>query len=303
MVDRQQRLEKFAERRPLLVLTGFGAAQLSLWSFVAMVSGHFAPGSELGQRPLPLVTALFAANFLLYLASLGIIWNSRATSENGGPLLRIVLLFAFVFRLMLWWSQPIEEDDFYRYLWDGRVLASGINPYHYTPAQVASALEGGTEGGTAGPDLENLAALLRRSPEVHEIFSRVEHRSVPTLYPPLSQAVFALTALATPERASVPTQLRLLKLVLAVFDVTTIALVVGLLRNLGQPAERVLAYAWCPLVLKEFANSGHIDSIAVCLTTAVLWLLTRRCEATANSLPIVRRRFGPSAIDWLASVL
>jgi len=37
----------------------------------------------------------------------------------------------------------------------------------------------------------------------------------------------------------------------------------------------VVLYAWCPLVLKEFANSGHLDVIAVFLTTLALWLAVR----------------------------
>jgi len=131
--------------------------------------------------------------------------------------------------------------------------------------------------------MERLVDLLRRSPEVVSIFSRIEHRGVATIYPPLSQAVFAATAWLTPERASVQAQIRVLKGVLLTFDLATIGLVMGLLINLGQPPARVLAYAWCPLVLKEFANSGHLDSIAVALTTATLWLLTLSRSRNAPS--------------------
>jgi len=176
-------------------------------------------------------------------------------------------------------------------------LASGVNPYRYSPAQVEAA----RNEGAATQELERLARLLRRSPELSTIVSHIEHRSVPTIYPPLSEGVFGVAALVTPERAAVPAQVRVLKAILLLFDVATIGLVIGLLRNLGQPPARVVAYAWCPLVLKEFANTGHLDSIAVCLTVAMLWLLTKpRLVMTATSTP---HASSPTTNDWLASGL
>ena len=132
-----------------------------------------------------------------------------------------VLLFAVLFRVALLWSQPIQELDLYRYLWDGRVLATGINPYRYSPAQVEAA----RDGALATPQLEGLVNVLQRSPEVAKIFSHIDHRSVPTIYPPLSEAVFAATALVTPERASVRAQVGVLKGVLLLFDLAHLVFV------------------------------------------------------------------------------
>lgn len=276
-----------------------GVVQLLLWIAVAVAAERFDPGSNFGRRPFLLVTGLLAANFLLYLASLTLVWRAPNSSRAVRRQWRMVFLFAVLFRLALWWSQPIQELDLYRYLWDGRVLAAGINPYRYSPAQVEAA----RENASANEELQHLNQLLHRSPEVSHIFSLIDHRSVPTIYPPLSEAVFAATALITPERAPVRVQVGVFKGVLLLFDLATVALVMGLLRNLGQSPARALAYAWCPLVLKEFANTGHLDAIAVCLTAAVFWLLTlpRReniFAATANRLPL-----RPESRYWLATVL
>jgi len=276
-----------------------GVVQLLLWIAVAVAAERFDPSSNFGRQPFLLVTGLLAANFLLYLASLTLVWRAPNSSRAVRRQWRMVFLFAVLFRLALWWSQPIQELDLYRYLWDGRVLAAGINPYRYSPAQVEAA----RENASANEELQHLNQLLHRSPEVSHIFSLIDHRSVPTIYPPLSEAVFAATALITPERAPVRVQVGVFKGVLLLFDLATVALVMGLLRNLGQSPARALAYAWCPLVLKEFANTGHLDAIAVCLTAAVFWLLTlpRReniFAATANRLPL-----RPESRDWLATVL
>lgn len=50
----------------------------------------------------------------------------------------LVLGFALLFRVVLLWSDPIQEDDFYRYLWNGKVVASGLNPYRFAPQIVES---------------------------------------------------------------------------------------------------------------------------------------------------------------------
>ena len=65
--------------------------------------------------------------FLSYL--LCAFWVCR----NPGCSLGGVLVAAIVFRLTLLGSQPSLSDDVYRYVWDGRVQLSGINPYLHPP--------------------------------------------------------------------------------------------------------------------------------------------------------------------------
>lgn len=285
--------------RALAGLILLGLAQLFLWVMVAGLAGRFAPGSEFAQRPLLLVAVLLAIGFVLYLASLTLVWKVAEAPSVARIQWRIILLFAVLFRLSLLWSHPIQELDLYRYLWDGRVLAGGINPYRYSPAQVDAA----HDDANPSPDLQRLTRLLHRSPEVAKIFSLIDHRTVPTIYPPLSEGVFAAIAWITPERAPVRVQVSVLKGVLLLFDLATIFLVAGLLVNLGQPPARALAYAWCPLVLKEFANTGHLDGIAVCLTTATLWLLTQARSAKEQTSSPGRFPSSPTSHDWWASVL
>lgn len=264
-----------------------------------MAAERFDPGGDFGQRPFAPVVGILAACFLLYLLSLALVWKAPEHQVTARRQWRAVLIFAVLFRLVLWWSQPIQELDLYRYLWDGRVLAEGINPYRYSPEQVDTA----REGEPATSELATLADTLKRSPEVAKIFSLIDHRSVPTIYPPLSEAAFGVNALITPERAPMRVQVGVFKGVLLLFDLATVLLVMWLLRNLNQPPARALAHAWCPLVLKEFANTGHLDAIAVCLTVAMFWLLTlprreNNSTSVANQFPL-----RPQWSDWLAAGL
>jgi hypothetical protein len=52
----------------------------------------------------------------------------------------------------------------------------------------------------------------------------------------------------------------------------------SLLAVLGMHPGWIIVYAWCPLLLKEFANSGHLDSIAVFWTTVNVWWVLRMMQ-------------------------
>src|SRR5258708_38954831 len=56
------------------------------------------------------------------------------------------------------------------------------------------------------------------------------------------------------------------------FDLATLFLVLRLLRFTGRPIGLSVSYAWCPLVIKEIANSGHLDALAFFLTTLAICL-------------------------------
>lgn len=278
-------------------LVAAGTFQLILWIVTVALAARFVEGRDHDAR-LPLwLVALWGIAFGLYLWSVTAVQRRAAAGDAGRASLRRILFFAILFRVVLWWSPPMLETDYYRYLWDGRVLLEGVNPCRYSPAEIelsSAEMEADGRGW--------LVRLLNCEPEVKQIFDRIEHREVPSLYPPLSQAVFGIAAWLTPEQWPVTAHVRALKAVLLVFDFATILLVVALLRELGLPPSLVVAYAWCPLVLKEFANSGHHDSIAVCLTMAALWLLLRAARAQEARTPCWGWHAG-AAVVWAAAVL
>src|SRR5260370_28880371 len=66
----------------------------------------------------------------LYLTAAWLIVRAR----NARSTLVTVLVLAGIFRLSIVFAPPYLSDDIYRYVWDGRVQAAGINPYRYVPA-------------------------------------------------------------------------------------------------------------------------------------------------------------------------
>jgi alpha-1,6-mannosyltransferase len=87
----------------------------------------------------------------------------------------VVLGLALAMRLVLVVIDPMLSTDLYRYVWDGRVQAAGINPYAYVPADPA------------------LAAL--RDGAIYPHINRADYAV--TAYPPVAQMFFlAVTRLS-----------------------------------------------------------------------------------------------------------
>jgi hypothetical protein len=247
-------------------LVALGAVSACAYTAIAR-SGQSLHEEGSGGHSLLVILGLFSLCFACYLAAVGI--TARSTANRTS--LWIVIAGAVIFRGLLLFSDPIEEIDLYRYLWDGVASTSGVNPFRYAPQQVLSA----DVGGDLPDDLAKLVALRDRSPALAEILGRVHFGELPTIYPPVGQVVFALATAMTPDAADVPTRMTIMKAWFVGFDLLTMFVVIKLLRYFGRPATAAVIYAWCPLVVKEIANSGHLDSLAVFLTTLSCYLAAK----------------------------
>jgi hypothetical protein len=248
-----------------------GGVSLGLYAAVLGLSFDFAPDAS--APPGFAAVAVLGAAYGCYVVALALVLRRRGP-ETDGWLLWLVVSFSVAYRLVLLPSQPILEKDYYRYLWDGRVLRSGHNPYRYSPTQIDDVAV--DDPGIA--ELRQLHELSLASPALQEIFQRVHYRAVPTVYPPLAQVVFAGAALLTPAGAPVWQHVLVLKAVLVGFDLAALGTLIALLRWLALPRTWSLAYGWCPLVMKEFANSAHLDAMAVFFTVAALYWLVRAVQ-------------------------
>jgi hypothetical protein len=168
----------------------------------------------------------------------------------------ILLIFAaLVFRATLWPMQPTLSDDLQRYRWDAKVQANGFNPYVIAPRD---------------PRL----AYLRG----HE-YEIMPGRETPTIYPPATELVYRATWKIFPG----PTQF---KVPFAAADVLVLFLLAWIFRGEKNRAFRVAVYAWNPLVIVEFAGSGHNDVLALLGIVCGLALLKKRPAFASSSIAL-----------------
>jgi alpha-1,6-mannosyltransferase len=125
---------------------------------------------------------------------------------------------------------PIGSDDFYRYLWDGKVQANGINPYAYSPND------------------EELAYLHSQI-----LPKYVNHADMKTLYPPLTEIFFYFSYLISGESYTG------LKVLLLLLDLITIYGIFLILKKLNIDKKNILIYVLSPLPIFQFFIDAHAD--------------------------------------------
>jgi hypothetical protein len=234
--------------------------------------------SVLGGSPLPVwrLVALAIGAHLPYGLLLLIAWRRRIP---GGVL--TVIGGALILRMILVFSPPVFSDDIYRYVWDGRVLGAGQNPYAFAPADPA------------------LAGLR------DDQWSAINNPTLRTIYPPFAQAVFAATAAAWPDAHG-------FKLLSALADVSVAGLIIALvggrwLRRRDGPDQAVqrraelagACYAFNPIACVESGMSGHLEPLALVPMLGALLLLARGRELPHPGLPrsrVVARWTAPIAL-------
>jgi hypothetical protein len=91
---------------------------------------------------------------------------------------------------------------------------------------------------------------------------------IPTMYPPLSMLVFRATWRLLPGPVG-------FKLPFLLADLAVAAMLAGWIRSTGGRNYQVAIYAWNPLVVVEFASSGHNDALAIAAVVATLLIIRR----------------------------
>lgn len=204
-------------------------------------------------------------------APIGLIWVVAAlVAALAGPprTVAFVVAAAVAVRAPLVGTPALLSDDVYRYLFEGRAILAGHNPFVTAPAALV-----GFE--------EPLRAL-------------VNHPEIPTIYPPVALGWFvALAALGAGVAGA--------QALAALADVAT----VGALSAAGPTARRgALLYALHPLAALESASGAHLEAPAIALAAwacvsvrggPALGLLAAGTKLLPIALlPALARRAGPT---------
>ncbi len=219
------------------VVKGSGIAKLSAGAgllFIGLLLIHWLPFS-----PAVTYAVVFVSTSLIFLWFAWVLCSSE-------PSIRFILL-AVVVSLFVQLSflnlAPIGSDDIYRYIWDGKVQASGIDPYRYAPNDAS---------------LDTLHSPL--------IPAAVNHPDMKSVYFPLTQWVFY--GAYSLSQGSIWGY----KLILLIAQIAAIAGLFVLLKKLRISPKYVLLFALCPLPILQFGLDAHIDGVGLPLLIVALVL-------------------------------
>ncbi len=229
-----------SQRRPDGVAVA-ALAWIALAVLLVLAQQGWAGGA---WRPV-VVAAMFAAFAV----------GARAAAElPQRRALRAAVLGGLGLQLIALRVRPWSTDDYLRYVWDGRVLLSGVNPYRYPPGDPA------------------LAALRDEWLFPDGVTPALNHPTARTIYPPVAQYFFgAVEALPGGDG-----QGRVLQVCFAVIAVLTTLLLVRACRAADIDPRRVVWWAWCPTVVLEAGGNAHIDTLAALLLVAAMLAATKK---------------------------
>ncbi|MEM8501198.1 MAG: hypothetical protein AAF542_24500 [Pseudomonadota bacterium] len=217
-------------------------SRISLFGLPSFLCYGYLSQFEINEASLLQMAVALGVAALLQLVAWYCCWR-----DNFYPTIPELVFWAIAFRLLGVYGNPILEDDFYRYLWDGyQFVENGVvyslAPQHWFDSAIAT-------------------------PAFEHVLDSINNPHIATIYGPVCQYVFGLSYLLAPAEAWP------LQLIFSVFDVGIVLLLCTLTNT-----RNVLLYAWCPLVIKEVAFTAHVDSMAVffLLAACVAMIKNRR---------------------------
>lgn len=242
-----------------------------------LASGAFSYDVRVRDMPLiELVLFLFVAGVLFL--PLALVIRRARFHPMAVAVIAGIFLIGLTARLLLMFSEPVLEDDYQRYLWDGGVVAAGLDPYTTSPADVLAG---------------RAPILMRRlADEAYPIVERINHPELRTIYPPGAEAAFAAAHLIS------PWSLMAWRGILLLSEVVSFFLILQLLLQFGRAAPFAALYWWNPLVMKEVMNSAHMEGVLVpLLLTGVLMAVRQRFALSSLLLSLAAAmKFWPALL-------
>lgn len=151
----------------------------------------------------------------------------------------LLIIIFFLLKILFINTEPIGSDDYYRYIWDGKVQANGINPFLYQPNSVK---------------LNSLHSDL--------LPDKVSYPYIKTIYFPVAQWIFVLAYKISGENAIG------LKLIYLLFEFITLLALYYMLKRYDISLKYILIYATLPLITFQFFIDAHIDIVGTALMIA-----------------------------------
>jgi alpha-1,6-mannosyltransferase len=224
---------------------------------------------------------LIASYSLLFVFYLTVIFNVKE-NEVSFWLIASILLRCFV-----WLSIPNLSDDFYRFVWDGRLLREGLHPFAQVPSFYM----------LPGNEVSGLS---------HDLFNKLNSKEYFTIYPPIAQLIFWISTIISPK--SVTGSVLVMRSFILLAEVGTIFMLKKFVEEKIVAAKHILIYALNPLVIIELTGNLHFEGFLIFFLLLSVYLIHQNkiiqsamslaCAVSVKLIPLI---FLPSLLnrlDW-----
>ncbi|WP_282123673.1 mannosyltransferase [Algibacter mikhailovii] len=198
----------------------------------------------------------------------------------------VLTYLTFIFRAIFILAIPNLSQDFYRFIWDGRMILAGLNPYLYT---VESFISAGEYPVAEALELRQGMGALNAS---H--FSN---------YPPINQLCFLIAALFSSK--SILGSVVVIRLIIIAADFGTLYFGKKLLNKLDIPTHNIFWYILNPFIIIELTGNLHFEGVMIFFLILSLYLLYNNqwkwagiAMAASISVKLIPLIFLPLFFQW-----
>lgn len=179
-------------------------------------------------------------------------WLQKNYKNNTKLLTTLAFLFRGVFIL----ATPNLSQDFYRFIWDGRIILEGFNPYLYTVESFIS---------TGNFPFAQAKVLYQGMGNLN-----AGHF---TNYPPINQLCFIIAGLFAGK--SILGSVVVLRLIIISADYGILYFGKKLLKKLKLPVYNIFWYILNPFIIIELTGNLHFEGVMIFFFVWSLYLLEK----------------------------
>ena len=216
--------------------------------FFALISlsaiGYFGFAYHVQRADFATVFIIYAALFLLFVGMFQIKKDNFLTLAGVGIFFRIIFIVAL----------PNLSQDFYRFIWDGRMLLNGFNPYLFTPESFIQSGE----------------LPINQAQELYKGMGQLNGSNF-TNYPPINQFCFVLANLFSSN--SILGSVIGLRFQIILADIGILYFGKKLLEKLHLPVSAIFLYFLNPFIIIELTGNLHFEGVMLFFLVWALYLL------------------------------
>lgn len=193
--------------------------------------------------------SIYACAFAIYFYVL----RSTQTEKDIDYWIKISLIL----RGVLLFSLPQFSEDVYRFIWDGRLIHLGINPFNFKPSYFV--------------DNQLFTEVL-----TPELFSKLNSKEYFTVYPSVCQGIFTFSVALFPK--SIFGSIVVIKAFILAGEVGTIFL----MKKILPASQKILMYALNPLIIIELCGNVHFEALMIFFLLLSILLLSKIWNHSRN---------------------
>ena len=165
------------------------------------------------------------------------------------------------FRLLFIVTLPNLSQDFYRFIWDGRLISQGISPYLFTPENYIE-------------DASNsFGVIINQAQELYNGMGSLNGSHFSN-YPPVNQLCFSIASVFTEK--SILGSVVVLRVIIILADLGILFIGKKLLVKLHLNPNQIFWYFLNPFIIIELTGNLHFEGVMLFFLIVSLYLLHQK---------------------------